>query len=390
MNTSLLFFKRNYHKYKSIILSLIVFLILFNVIFGFVFAVSNNFKSSVVDNSSLYFMEVYTDKGNGIITQELKNKIEKIDGVETLFCEYPNVVVLSGDNKAEGSSTTLLGVPFKSLKYFGVLNLPENQSDFFYINKSIRNIDKIKALHEINIETARYIIQDNQVSSEPYIFKRNINQIVDIEDIQMFAPDISLIDYDTAESLAKSSTIDGKPFIQRIIVIVPDVSKMKNVCKQIEALNPDVNTRYSLKETRQLPQFAVMIVTMSVFLFGVMFLISILNIRSNIKQLLVTRIRDIALFDILGVEIKNITFVFLLEFVLSGAIAFILAIFITILVLLILKQFYSLDLITNFIIYYLGIDLLFTIVMVIITSYIEIKITERKLADKQVYKEVMR
>lgn len=390
MITSMLFLKRNYHKYKSIVLSLIVFLLLFNVVFGFVSAVTGNFRSSVVDNSSLYFMEVYTDNGQNIITEDLKKSIDKIEGVEASFCEYPNVVVLYGGDKAEGTSTTLLGIPKNSLKYFGISQSPQDENKFFYINKSLRNIDKIKALKEINIETSRYIISDNKVSSEPYTFKRKIDSVSDIGNIQLFPPDISLIDSNTAESLAKSSTVDGKPIINRIIVIVPDVSKMKSVSDKIEKLNPNVSTRYSLKATRQLPQFAVIIVTMSVCLFVILFVISLINIRSNIKQLLLTRIRDIALFDIFGVEISQITKVFLLEFVFSGIIAFILAISTSSLLLYLLKQVYNIDLLTNYLIYYIGIDLILTVVMVFITSYIEIKITERKLIENQTYKEVMR
>jgi len=390
MQTSILFFKRYYKKYKSIVLSIVMFLLLINIIFGFVSSITSNFKSDVVDNSKLYFMEVKTDKDISILTESLVNEIKEISGVAAVLSEFPNVMTLYGENQAEGTSTTFIGVPKEALKYFNVDNISDDEQ-FLYLNKSVRNAENFKDIETINIEAIRYIFEDNNLTTEPYTIERNLSGMANIVDTQILPPDISLIDEEGAKEIVVASTPPGEaPMIAKIIVIVPDVAEMRSVSDKIQSLNPDIYTKYDLKSTNELPRFAVLIVTISIVLFVILFIISFFNIRSNIKQLLITRIRDIALFDIFGVKTSSITFVFLMEFIFSGAIAFIFAILLTILVLGIINFGFGLDLITSYILHYALIDIVLTLVMVIITGYIEIKLVERKLSKNQFYKEVIR
>lgn len=390
MQTSILFFKRNYKKYKSIVLSIVMFLLLINIIFGFVSSITSNFKSDVVDNSKLYFMEVKTDKDISILRDSLVNEIKEISGVAAVLSEYPNVMTLYGENQAEGTSTTFIGVPKESLKYFNVDNISDDEQ-FLYLNDSVRNAENFKDIETIYIEAIRYIFEDNNLTTEPYTIERKLSGMANIVDTQILPPDISLIDEEGAKEIAVASTPPGEePMITKIIVIVPDVAEMRSVSDKIQSLNPDIYTKYDLKSTNELPRFAVLIVTISIVLFIILFIISFFNIRSNIKQLLITRIRDIALFDIFGVKTSSITFVFLMEFIFSGTIAFIFAILLTILVLGIINFGFGLDLITSYILHYALIDIVLTLVMVIITGYIEIKLVERKLRKNQFYKEVIR
>lgn len=390
MQTSILFFKRNYKKYKSIVLSIVMFLLLINIIFGFVSSITSNFKSDVVDNSKLYFMEVKTDKDISILRDSLVNEIKEISGVAAVLSEYPNVMTLYGENQAEGTSTTFIGVPKESLKYFNVDNISDDEQ-FLYLNDSVRNAENFKDIETIYIEAIRYIFEDNNLTTEPYTIERKLSGMANIVDTQILPPDISLIDEEGAKEIAFASTPPGEePMITKIIVIVPDVAEMRSVSDKIQSLNPDIYTKYDLKSTNELPRFAVLIVTISIVLFIILFIISFFNIRSNIKQLLITRIRDIALFDIFGIKTSSITFVFLMEFIFSGTIAFIFAILLTILVLGIINFGFGLDLITSYILHYALIDIVLTLVMVIITGYIEIKLVERKLRKNQFYKEVIR
>lgn len=390
MQTSILFFKRYYKKYKSIVLSIVLFLLLINIIFGFVSSITSNFKTDVVDNSKLYFMEVKTDKDISILTESLVNEIKEISGVAAVLSEFPNVMTLYGENQAEGTSTTFIGVPKEALKYFNVDNISDDEQ-FLYLNDSVRNAENFKDIETIYIEAIRYNFENNNLTTEPYTIERKLSGMANIVDTQILPPDISLIDEEGAKEIAVASTPPGQaPMIAKIIVIVPDVAEMRSVSDKIQSLNPDIYTKYDLKSTNELPRFAVLIVTISIVLFIILFIISFFNIRSNIKQLLITRIRDIALFDIFGVKTSSITFVFLMEFIFSGTIAFIFAILLTILVLGIINFGFGLDLITSYILHYALIDIVLTLVMVIITGYIEIKLVERKLRKNQFYKEVIR
>ena len=390
MRTSLLFFKRNYKKYKSIMLSIVMFLLLINIMVGFVLSITGNFKSDVVNNKKLYFMEVKTDKDISILTEKLVSEIKEIDGVDAVLAEYPNVMTVYGENEAEGTSTTFIGVPKNALKYFSVDDT-SNDEQFLYLSESVRNTENFKDIKTVYIEAIRYVVDDNNLTTEPYTIERNLTGVDKIVETQILPPDISLIDEEGAKEIAMAATPPGKePMITKIVAIVPDVSQMKSVSDKIQALHPDIYTKYDLKSTNDLPQFAVLIVTISLVLFVILFIISFFNIRSNIKQLLVTRIRDIALFDIFGVKTGSITFVFLMEFIFSGVIAFTLAISLTILILGIVNLGFNLDLVTPFIWHYVVIDILLTLVMVVITGYTEIKLTERKLYKNKVYKDVIR
>lgn len=74
--TFLIFFKSNIKKFVSIILSLIVFLLIFNLISGLVKSLYDNFKTGIVDNEALYFMEVYSDTDMSLINMDLNKKLK--------------------------------------------------------------------------------------------------------------------------------------------------------------------------------------------------------------------------------------------------------------------------------------------------------------------------
>jgi len=391
METSILFFKRNYAKYKSVVFGLITFLLLINIMFGFISSVVGSFQSNVVGNSSLYFMQVSTLNNGAVLTKALSEKIQRIPGVAAVIPEYPNVYTLYGKSKALGTFTTFLGVPYKTLMYFGVKNQPSTSKEFLYLNQSVPNSINFKRLNMVHIDAIRYITKGGVINTEPYTVNMRVTDLSNISSIQILPPNISLIDQRTANQLALSSTPPGKePSVMDFVVIVPNVSKMNFVSGKIQLLNSYLETRYDLKSTHQLPQFAVLVVTVSVTLFAILFAISLFNIRSSIKQLLTMRLRDIALFDILGVEIRSITSVFLTEFVFSAVISLLSALFVTFVVLELIRVSFAIDLISPYVVQYITIDILLAIVMIVITAYIEIKRIERKLINTQFYKEIIR
>ena len=85
MSISVLFFKRNIKKFFNIIFSLTFFILIFNFIIGFILNVTNNYKSDIVDNSNLYFMQIENKDLNYKFDNSILDKIKKIDGVEYAF-----------------------------------------------------------------------------------------------------------------------------------------------------------------------------------------------------------------------------------------------------------------------------------------------------------------
>lgn len=381
--TFLIFFKSNIKKFVSIILSLIVFLLIFNLISGLVKSLYDNFKTGIVDNEALYFMEVYSDTDMSLINMDLNKKIKNIKGVEYTICDFAHPVYFS-KNKEISDFGTILGVPKGCLKYFGVKDDVSDQN-FIILNTEDKNQFKIG--ENVSIEEQRYCKGNNKGKTEFYNVTRKVCGFSNNSAGGLFPDDTILIDDKTAEEIARGQTEDGVPQFGRIIVIVPNVDDMSDISKQIEGFNSGITTRYALKSTKQIPQFAVVIVAVSAVLFLVLLLFSVISISSSLKQILILRKRDITLFNIFGIEDSAVNKIFMSEFICYGLIAFVGSVSLSFIIFYLLSVLFRFDILTNNIPLYLVLDLLLSLGIIMISGYVQLKMLVKKLSSKYAFKE---
>ncbi|MBQ3422114.1 MAG: FtsX-like permease family protein [Romboutsia sp.] len=387
MSISVLFFKRNIKKFFNIIFSLTFFILIFNFIIGFILNVTNNYKSDIVDNSNLYFMQIENKDLNYKFDNSILDKIKKIDGVEYAFFDYEMNAEVLKENKSSKSSSAIIPVSKEYLKYFGVEDSISSDK-FFLLNT--KAVDSESFNDNENIELCAHIptIKDGEIFGSSQYMTSSLTKKFTMPELLYFPPETSIIDPSSFQQLFNPE--QNNIGAAKIIVICPKVDNMKTVCKEIENLDDTLIVKYALKTTNSLPEFAVTITTISSIILLVFLVITIFNISSNIKQLLVLRKRDVGLLYLLGIEQKNIYKLFISEFFMNGIITFILSLAGTIIISIPLNYFFKFNLISKYILLYFSLDFLLVIGLLLILGTIQLKKLLAKLTNGTFYKEILK
>ncbi|EOD00247.1 FtsX-like permease family protein [Caldisalinibacter kiritimatiensis] len=392
MKIVLLFFRRNFKKFTGIMFSMISFLLVMNLILGIVLSVKEHFKNDLVDNSDLYFIEVFNEDSPMDIPPELRKEVNSFDGVESSFFDFSHPVKITDSQKNNLDMTNILGVEIKALKYFNIEDT-NVKDDFIFINKKLSNNEKFKGLKKgdkVYIRDYKYVEKDGEMNGVEYLTERTFYGFFEFNENHIFRNNISLINYNTAEKIARGMTKTGKPYFSRFIVIVPEVDKLKHVANMIESKNNNLTARYTLESTGNLPGFAVIIVAVSVLIIGILFLISIFNVSSNISQILNLRKRDFVLFNIFGIEDKKVEGMFMIELAIHGILTFTISTTITGVLFYLLKRFLEFDIFSQYIHLYILVNFVLAVGMLVLIGIIKLNTTFKSNNSMKFYKEVLK
>ncbi|GAB6170516.1 hypothetical protein JCM1393_29760 [Clostridium carnis] len=387
MSISVLFFKRNIKSFSNIIFSLAFFILIFNFIIGFILNVTNNYKSDVVDNSNLYFMQVENKDLDYKFNNDVLNKISNISGVEYAFLDYGMNVEVLKDNKESKSSCAIIPVSKDYLSYFGVKDSIDNDR-YFLLNDVAVDSETFNNNENITLRAHIPTIKNGNIYGDSTLMPTSLTSKFTMPELLYFPPDTSIIDPITFEELFNTNT--NNITSSKLIVICPKVDSMKSICKEIEAIDSTFVVKYALKTTNTLPQFAVIITTISSSILIFFLIITIFSVSSSIKQFLILRKRDIGLLYILGVEEKNIYKLFISEFFFNGIVTLSLSFLGTIIASLILNYFFNFDLISKYVFLYFTLDFLLVIGLLILLGTIQLKKLIKKLSAGTFYKEILK
>ena len=144
MSISVLFFKRNIKKFFNIIFSLTFFILIFNFIIGFILNVTNNYKSDIVDNSNLYFMQIENKDlnykfDNSILFAYSQKKAQYI--IKNEIIKY--III---DYKKEYFANRLKDVNLeehKKLALIKVLSMFDNNFDTLFVASELQLNEKL-------------------------------------------------------------------------------------------------------------------------------------------------------------------------------------------------------------------------------------------------------
>lgn len=206
----------------------------------------------------------------------------------------------------------------------------------------------------------------------------------------MLPPDLALIDEARMLAITERMYPDGKVHVHRILVTCDDISSMKDIETQISQIYPDATIRYSLKYSKKLPTFSVMLITGSSIIIVILLIICIINIRNNVNQILDTRNRDIGLLTLFGTGDKYIKSIFIHEFSFYGFITFIIATLSNLILFVLFKMVLRLDLLTDYFLIYLILNLTISVLVFCLVSFLQISRRAKKLNKAKLFKEFLK
>ncbi|SKA92155.1 ABC-type transport system, involved in lipoprotein release, permease component [Clostridium sp. USBA 49] len=302
------YFNRNKRNSVNSIIIISIALVMFNLISGMMFGIKKSLNNSVVLNDNLKFIYVES-KGDNILKHENIQEFSKISGVETAFERITVQVGLR--NKDRKNITTLLAVPDEALKYFDNRLSKYNSKNSIILNEDIK---EFSAGDNLTLDYSIKIDENSGIQGElPISVSQKYKQgnVLDLPPNVSLAPsdlvyDIKSRFYNVSvEDLKKNSSID------KIIVVVNNIDKLNEVADQIELKG--YLTNYSMKASKDLPQFSKVIVGLSSIILIVLLLLSCTNINSTIKQNLNNRKREIGIMKALGFKSTHILKILLSE-----------------------------------------------------------------------------
>ncbi len=380
---SSLFFKRNFKKSISVVLSFAAFLFVFDFILGFLLSITQNLNASVVNNQSLYFMEILPKKvqSNTDLIQ-MKNKIAKTPYVKSAFVDFSHPVQLQNENGANAQVYTVLGVPNASLSYFGV-DAPVNDSEFLLIPNTDQNLFPVHS--DVSFEEGEALPNDPKGKIVSY--HRKVTAVYHFEANDLFPDHLLIIDEKTAEHIAQKMSTGDSATSDRMIAVVPDVNRLKAVESSIEKDFPGTVVHYALKTTKELPQYAVMLIAVSSIIVVILFVISCISLHHSIQTILEMRKRDLTLFYLFGASRRTTFALFVLEFLYYGLLSFAVSSTVFLAVFRIIQACTGFDLITTYWPLYLLVNFVLSVCIFLILSAFQVNRCIRKTVDQTGYKE---
>lgn len=386
ISVSKIFIKSNVKKFTSSILSLASFLLIVNLLLGIILSTTGIFSDSLTDNNTMHFMEVIFDSANEGSIDEIKENLYKINKIESIVWDFCHPIMLNAVDSDANAILNIIGIPKEALKYF---NITTDKSEYFFIPS--RQKGSFSKGSEAVFEEGEYFINE-----EGNLDSKLVNHQVIIDDyykefdFDMLPPDLALIDEARMLAITERMYPDGKVHVHRILVTCDDISSMKDIETQISQIYPDATIRYSLKYSKELPTFSVMLITGSSIIIVILLIICIINIRNNVNQILDTRNRDIGLLTLLGTGDKYIKSIFIHEFSFYGFITFIIATLSNLILFVLFKMVLRLDLLTDYFLIYLILNLTISVLVFCLVSFLQISRRVKKLNKAKLFKEFLK
>jgi putative ABC transport system permease protein len=328
-------FKRSGKKNIAPIIIITVGILLFNIVSSFFTSITASVNESVVDNSSLKFIHVSS------IDSSLKNEdLDKLKGIDHVHNAFPRTESFVGIEKnKEKLTTTLVGVPSDSIKYFTTKqdnpNLPENGILLNNsIDSSLEKGEPVKISYTVKVKENEGIRKeiDSVVQDKvepPYIIS--------------FPEDLSIATLEFVQTLNAAFlglTLDEylqNPSYEEAILIVPDVNNLSQVAKEVEDMG--YMTEYSLKASKSIPVIAKILASVGGILILVLLVFAGTSIASIINQSLRSRYGEIGIMRAIGYKRKHLIRLFTVEVSIISMISFCLSILISFGALKLIEQY---------------------------------------------------
>lgn len=379
-----LFIRNNYKKAIPSIMTLTTFLLILNILLGILFSTTGLFSDTIVDNSSVHFMEIINN-GDRSEINKIKTFIENQKEISDSFFDTSHPIIIECDNNDGFQTYSLLGVPKQLLPRLGLksssdkfLFLPQNDKKYY------SNITSVE------IEETLYPEKEKNGKAEIQTINYEVTGFYQKIQWDLFPENVAIIDSETANKIALRSNPEKEILSDRIIAFVPDVASMKNIEQKIKESFLDAEVKYSLKFTNNLPQYAKVFIAISGIIVLILVLFCIVNIKESVHQILNIRKRDVGLLSLFGVENKNIFTIFMFEFLLYGVASFSLSFVSSSILFIMLKIFFSIDLISKYVLIYLFADIVIALLMFICISAIQIKLILKKIDSAKIFKEILK
>lgn len=376
----------NLKKSISAILTLTTFLLVLNILLGILFATTGIFSGSITENSSVRFMEVVNGGDNKDITN-INSEIKSMSDVKASFIDVSHSVVIPCNNESSMEIYTLVGVPKDLLPE---LNLSATSDKFLFLPSSDK--DAFNGMDSVEIEETLYSDKGNGVRvAELKYFNYKITGFYESIKWDIYPDSIAIIDETTAMEIAYGLSPDGKTLgSDRVIVNVTDVSKMQAIEENLQEKFPNVDVRYALKYTGQLPAYATVLIAVSGIIIAILAAFSIINIRSSVQQMLNLRQRDIGLLSLFGVKSKEIRSIFIIEFIFYGVLSFLLASLMTSVLFGVFTIAFSIDLISNYFMIYLITNAVIAVLMFVLIAIMQVNRSLKRINNAKIFKEILK
>lgn len=386
MSVVSIFFKRNVKKFMPSVITLVTFIVVLNIVMGILLETTGVMKQAVTQNASMYLMEIVIENNeseDNLVS--MIDEINKIEYVASACMDLSHPINAVNSKSGKNEVFNILGINKKALHYFGIENCEKDS--FFYIENKFLDTFPVDSM--LTFDEGEYYIENNELKSRVVYYDAQVSGGFTSIGDDFFPKGLALIDSKTSLKIAKGMSPDGKIKSNRIIVIIPDVSKMKLVEQNIQEKYDFVSIHYSLKNAKELPSYSKVLITVGSIIIGILFLLSIFNLNGSVKQILSSRSRDIALFQLFGVKKNKIKKIFLLEFILYSAITFVVTIIIVTSLLESLKICFGFDIISKYYCIYFVIDFVMSIFIFGTLSLIHIA-TGIKSSSGGEYKEMLK
>lgn len=386
LRISFMFIRTNFKKALSSILTLITFLLVLNILLGVLFSTTGILGDTITENESVHYMEIINE-GDSSNIQIIYQDLNSMDKVKGCFIDVSHPIVLPCNSEEGMKIYTLVGLPKELLSEIGV----SSQNDK-YLFLPIEDQASFDGIDVVQIEESLYVQQaDESWLPEIVCYDYEITGFIEKIQWDIFPENIAIIDDKTAMEIAKGMTMNGDNYLSdRVIVYVSDVSNMKAVQEHLERTYSNVDIRYALKYTGQLPEYATVLIAVSGIIIAILLVFCYINIKNNVKQLLSMRQRDIALLSMFGVENKKITGLLVTEFSFYGVVAFLFVSAITFVLFFALRYVFSIDLLSGYMTIYLISNAVIALLILTLVSSFQVRSLLGKIDHTKIYKSILK
>lgn len=391
IKAALIFWKVNFKKSISVIITLSSFILILNLILGIVLQITGVMSKNVINNDTLKFMEIRSNqkderKASSDI-KEIYNLLKENDKINGCFLDLSFPIHDSSNVKGTGSYY-LIGVPKAMLSDFGIKENIETDDYLFLPDDKKKDVKDGKIVYQ----EASVSVDENGIDEVTYHdTERLVTGWFKDNKLNFLPEPLAIVSEDTAKKFYTSNTTDSKmEDVTKLIATVKDVTYFKDIEEEINSKYSSIVIRYDLKNTGILPEYAKVITMVSAVLIAILAFFCITNLRSSIGQILNERFREIGLLSVIGVGNKKIIKIEMFDFMLNGVIAYMVSIITTIFVFAFLKAQFMFDLLTGIAGVYVVVDFVIAMILFSSISAISLNGIVKKINKRKVYREVLR
>jgi ABC-type lipoprotein release transport system permease subunit len=310
-------------KYKTVgtIAILSVAIIVFNVVYSLFTYIKDNSDVNITNNDSLKYIQI-EPLPNKELTQEDLDSIKKIPGVEAAFFSLTSNIAV--EYKDKGFSATLLGLDPDEIKAL-------TKNDIVLDDKSIILNDSFKS-SGITAGEKTDISFNVAISSDKGVRKTKTITVKDYftqPDLLYLPQNVCLANKDlVVQILSEFYSMTPEMFLSQyypsnIIAIASNLEDVSYITEEIEKKGLD--TKYSLKSSKELPLFAKVIRAIGAVAFLILIIFGGINIASSISQSIRSRYKHIGILKAMGFSSKNVFDILFYEVIYIGLISFVIA-----------------------------------------------------------------